>query len=62
MSRCLQEDWQWAKLPVDPVGPSPLGRDMASLLLLDESTLLLFGGRSEAGKSLQDCWLFDVER
>ncbi|WIA20924.1 hypothetical protein OEZ85_005266 [Tetradesmus obliquus] len=56
------EDWQWAKLPVDPVGPSPLGRDMASLLLLDESTLLLFGGRSEAGKSLQDCWLFDVER
>jgi hypothetical protein len=35
---------------------------MASLLLLDESTLLLFGGRSEAGKSLQDCWLFDVDR
>jgi hypothetical protein len=58
----LQDDWQWSKLPVDAAAASPLGRDMASLLLLDDSTLLLFGGRSEAGKSLQDCWLFDVDR
>lgn len=33
---------------------------MAAWVLLDDTTLLLFGGRSETGKSLQDVWLFDV--
>lgn len=58
----FQDEWQWSKLAIDAASPSPPGRDMASLLLLDDAWLLLFGGRSETGKSLQDTWLFDVAK
>jgi len=47
---------------VDPSSSSPAKRDMAALLQLSEDQLLLFGGRSEAGKHLQDTWLFNIPR
>jgi hypothetical protein len=35
---------------------------MASLLHLGEGQLLLFGGRSEQGKALQDTWTYNIDR
>jgi hypothetical protein len=35
---------------------------MSALLQLQEGQLLLFGGRSEQGKALQDTWLYDIGR
>jgi hypothetical protein len=40
--------------------PAPAKRDMASLVALGGGRLLLFGGRSEAQRALNDCWLFDL--
>jgi hypothetical protein len=54
----LQAEWQWRQLPT-PDGV-PASRDMAALVLLDDTRLLLFGGRSEGGKALQDTWQCDL--
>jgi hypothetical protein len=36
---------------------------MAALLLLEgQKRLLLFGGRCEIGKALQDTWTFDLDK
>jgi hypothetical protein len=35
---------------------------MSALLQLQDGRLVLFGGRSEQGKALQDTWTFDVDR
>jgi hypothetical protein len=33
---------------------------MASLTSLSDGRLLLFGGRSEQQRALNDCWMFDT--
>jgi len=40
--------------------PSPPKRDMASLVAVGDGHLLLFGGRSEHQRALNDCWRFDT--
>lgn len=57
----LQVEWQWRQLPCD-TSSSPAKRDMASLLHLGDGQLLLFGGRSEQGKALQDTWTYNIDR
>lgn len=58
----LQLEWQWTQLPSEPSSATPAKRDMSALLQLQEGQLLLFGGRSEQGKALQDTWLYEFER
>ena len=48
-------------LPVADDG-RPVRRDLASMAAIDENRFLLFGGRSESGKALNDLWLFDIRR
>jgi hypothetical protein len=35
---------------------------MSALLQLQDGQLLLFGGRSESQRALQDTWLYDIPR
>jgi hypothetical protein len=64
-----QHEWQWQQLPAGHSSSSsssssscPSRRDMAVLVLVSASQVLLFGGRSEGGKALQDTWLLDLHR
>lgn len=60
---CLQVEWQWRQLPCDSSSnSSPARRDMSALLQLQDGRLVLFGGRSEQGKALQDTWAYHVDR
>ena len=52
--------WEWSRITIAEGSPLPPKRDMASLVALDASRLLLFGGRSEQQRALNDCWLFDL--
>lgn len=58
----LQVACQWTQLPSEINSVTPAKRDMSALLQLQEGQLLLFGGRSEQGKALQDTWLYDIGR
>ena len=42
--------------------PKPQARDMASLVPVGPKHLMLFGGRGEYSKTLNDLWLLDLER
>lgn len=59
---CAQAEWQWRQVPAEVGNSLPAKRDMCALLQLQEGQLLLFGGRSEQGKALQDTWLYSVAR
>lgn len=57
-----QVEWQWTQIPANVSSSSPAKRDMSALLHLHEGQLLLFGGRSEQGKALQDTWTYGIDR
>lgn len=57
---CCQDDWEWRRVELAPASPLPPKRDMAALLDAGDGRLLLFGGRSEAQRALNDCWVFDA--
>ncbi|KIZ03963.1 hypothetical protein MNEG_3997 [Monoraphidium neglectum] len=54
------EDWEWRRVEVAASSPLPPKRDMAALAALADGRLLLFGGRSEAQRALNDAWVFDT--
>ena len=56
----MQEEWQWARVAPADGSPSPPKRDMAAMVALSGSQLLLFGGRAENSKGLADTWAFDL--
>lgn len=53
-------EWEWSRAPIAEGSRLPPKRDMAALVALDADRLLLFGGRSEQQRALNDCWLFDL--
>lgn len=56
-----QETWEWHELRVEEEWrPSP--RDLSQVVHIGGSKLLVFGGRAENGKVLNDLWGFDVTR
>jgi hypothetical protein len=62
MACLLQVEWQWRQVPAEPSSSCPARRDMSALLQLQDGQLLLFGGRSESQRALQDTWLYDITR
>ena len=62
MCQCGQGEWKWREIPIDPRSARPQPRDMAALVALGPDRLLLFGGRGEYSKTLNDLWLLDVSR
>ncbi|CAD7703376.1 unnamed protein product [Ostreobium quekettii] len=54
------DSWEWTLLTVPEEG-RPCGRDLASMVAIDDDRILLFGGRTDAGKSLNDLWLFEIK-
>lgn len=57
-----QAAWRWERVDPAPGSPTPPKRDTACLLALGRGRLLLFGGRSEQQRALNDTWLFDLAR
>ena len=57
----LQDNWEWKELQVDE-DCRPPRRDLAAMIHIGGDIILLFGGRSDTGKALNDLWLFDIER
>lgn len=53
--------WQWHRCESQPDHPAPCPRDRSSMIALDSSRLLIYGGTDTAGKRLDDAWVYDIE-
>ncbi|GMH39606.1 hypothetical protein BSKO_07504 [Bryopsis sp. KO-2023] len=55
------DTWEWREVAVDEdLRPPP--RDLSQMTHIGGNRLLIFGGRGESGKALNDLWSFDILR
>ena len=57
-----QETWTWRIEWVLQQQEGPCRRDMATLTHVGGGRLLLFGGRNEAGRVVNDAWIYEPDR
>eukprot|EP00887_Chlorella_sp_A99_P006672 scaffold3.g6672.t1 len=59
---CLNTDsWEWSRLDFSPEAPHPSPRDRASMAVVGDSKLLVYGGADSTNKRLDDAWVFDLQ-